>query len=95
MSLGILVFGDNHLILRGPEPTPKQARAMVRHWTMIQLGKPPGEIFCKWTISTREFRENLEWAVCVPGSGARTSAVTQLLQEITDRGIQVVHVAVA
>ncbi len=87
MSLGILVFGDNHLILRGPAPTLDEARAMARHWSVIQLGAPPGTVFGPWSISTREFRENLEWAVDVPGDGERTAAVGQLLTEMAARGI--------
>ena len=87
MSLGILVFGDNHLILRGPAPTFEDARAMARHWSVIQLGQPPGTAYGQWTISTREFRENLEWAVAVPGDGRRTAAVEQLLDEMAKRGI--------
>ena len=44
----------------------------------------------KWTISTREFRENLVWAVVVPGDGEISSAVAQLLDELRSRGI-VIH----
>jgi hypothetical protein len=38
---------------------------------------------------TRAFRENLEWAVVVPGDGDPTPAVTQLLQELSARGIAI------
>jgi hypothetical protein len=89
MNLGILVFGDNHLILRGPPPTIFQARAMARHWSLIQLGEPPGTTFCKWTISTNEFRENLTWAIVTSGTGRRTTAVDQLLNEMSARGINI------
>jgi hypothetical protein len=87
VSVGILIFGDNHLILSGPEPTLVQVRAMVRHWSLIQLGKRAGTEFCKWTISTKEFREDLEWAVAVRGDGERSGAVVQLLAELAARGI--------
>ena len=73
MPVGILIFGDNHLILRGPPPTMEQARAMVRHWSVIRLGEPAGVSFDKWTISTKEFREELSWAVAVPGDGAHAN----------------------
>jgi hypothetical protein len=88
-AVGILVFGDNHLILRGPEPSAKQARAMVKHWSVIELGRPPGDSFCTWRISTREFRENLSWAVHLAGKEAPSSAVRQLLDELLARGIAV------
>jgi hypothetical protein len=44
----------------------------------------------QWTISTREFREDLVWAVVVPGDGEITPGVAQLLSEISARGI-VIH----
>jgi len=43
----------------------------------------------QWSISTREFRENLEWAVVVPGDGEVSSAVAQLLAELAARGITI------
>jgi hypothetical protein len=88
MNLGILIFGGNHLVLRGPSPTDDQAREMVRHWSLIQLGRPPGTTFGQWTISTREFRENLSWAFAVAGPGERTAAVEQLLGELAARGVE-------
>ena len=42
-----------------------------------------------WTISTREFRENLEWAVVVPGEGEISPAVAKLLDELRARGITI------
>jgi hypothetical protein len=36
--VGILVHGDNHLIVRGPLPDPVVAVALVRHWSLIQIG---------------------------------------------------------
>ena len=39
--------------------------------------------------NTREFREDLEWAVIVPGEGDMTPAVKQLLAEMAARGIQI------
>ncbi|MBK9169962.1 MAG: hypothetical protein IPM24_21215 [Bryobacterales bacterium] len=85
--VGILVHGDNHFIVAGPEPDREAALALARHWSLIRIGStmPPG--LAQWTIRTREFRENLAWAVVVPGGGGRTPAVTQLLEEIAARGV--------
>jgi hypothetical protein len=43
----------------------------------------------KWRISSREFRENLEWAVVVPGDGELSPAVALLLDELSVRGIAI------
>ena len=50
---------------------------------------PPA--FDRWHIVNREFRENLEWAVVVPGDSAMSPAVTQLLSELSARGIPIHH----
>jgi hypothetical protein len=42
-----------------------------------------------WSIVTRAFREDLEWAVIVPGDGEATPAVAQLLKELSARGITI------
>jgi hypothetical protein len=88
--VGILVHGDNHFIVRGPVPDRESALALVRHWSVIQIGAPPPPSLDPWQIVTREFRENLEWAVMVPGDGETSPAVATLLQELTARGI-VIH----
>jgi len=88
-GVGILVHGDNHFIARGPLPDPKTALALARHWSVIQIGRAPPPALDRWRISTREFRENLEWAVVVPGDGERSPAVQQLLNEISARGITI------
>jgi hypothetical protein len=87
--VGILVYGDNHFIVRGPMPSRETALDLVRHWSLIQIGAgtPPG--LDSWCIVTREFRENLEWAVVMPGDGDVSSAVTQLLDEVSARGITI------
>jgi hypothetical protein len=43
----------------------------------------------RWSISTREFRENLEWAVVVPGDGEVSPGVRQLLEDLSVRGITI------
>ena len=85
--VGILVHGDNHLILRGPSPEREAALALVRRWSLVQLGAAPQ--LDGWQVVTKEFRENLEWAAVVPGDTAISPAVTVLLQELSARGIAI------
>ncbi|MFZ0821565.1 MAG: hypothetical protein WAM91_15990 [Candidatus Acidiferrales bacterium] len=87
--LGILVIGNNHFIVRGPLPDSETALALARHWSLIQIGCKTPLALQQWRISTREFREDLEWAVIVPGDGEISSAVAQLLSEIARRGIMI------
>ena len=84
---GILVHGDNHFIVSGPLPSPKVARALAQHWSVIQIGATTPPALERWRIVTREFRENLQWAVVVPEEGEISAAVTQLLQALSARGI--------
>ena len=63
--LGILVQGDNHFIVRGPFPQRATAFALVKHWSLIQIGGSTAPSLAGWRISTREFREDLEWAIVV------------------------------
>lgn len=86
---GILVHGDNHFIVNGPLPPPNLACALAQHWSLVQIGANTPPALEHWRIVTREFRENLEWAVVVPGDGEISGVVTQLLQELSGRGITV------
>ncbi len=88
--LGILVHGDNHFIVSGPLPDREIAIALVRHWSLIQIGAvtPPPPLD-KWRIISKAFRENLEWAVVVPTAAATSPAVQQLLIELSARGIAI------
>jgi hypothetical protein len=86
--VGILVHGDNHFIVRGPRPNRAEALALAKHWSLIQIGRKTPVELQRWSISTKEFRENLEWAVIVPGDGVVNPGVTQLLAEISARGIE-------
>ncbi|HEY6342050.1 MAG TPA: hypothetical protein VIY49_11200 [Bryobacteraceae bacterium] len=88
--VGILVHGDNHFIARGPLPDRGTAIALVRHWSLIQIGAASPYPLDQWAIVSRAFRENLEWAVVVPGDGDIAPAVAQLLDELSARGI-VIH----
>jgi len=87
--VGILVLGDNHFIVRGPFPDRETALALARHWSLIQIGQKMPAGLQPWRISTREYRENLEWAVVVPGDGEVTPAVAKLLEGLSARGITV------
>ncbi len=85
--IGILVYGDNHFIVQGPLPDERTALELARHWSIIQIGRTTPAPLKRWSIVTRAFRENLQWAVVVPGEGEMTPAVTQLLKELAARGI--------
>jgi hypothetical protein len=87
--VGILVCGDNHFIVRGPLPDRATALALARHWSIIEIGGSPPEALQPWRISSKEFREDLQWAVVVPGEGEMTAAVRQLLSELAARGIAI------
>jgi len=87
--VGILVHGDNHFIVRGPLPDQEVAIALVRQWSLIQIGATTPPPLDRWHIISREFRENLEWAVVVPGYGEITPTVTTLLEELSARGITI------
>jgi hypothetical protein len=87
--IGILVCGDNHLIVSGPLPDQATALALVRHWSIIQIGQTMPPSLRSWSIVTRAFREDLAWAVVVPGDGEVTPAVAQLLKELSARRIAI------
>jgi hypothetical protein len=87
--LGILVHGDNHFIVRGPLPCRRCALTLVRHWSVIQIGANTRAHLERWRISTREFREDLQWAVVVAGATDFSPAVAQLLAELAARGVEI------
>jgi hypothetical protein len=84
---GILVHGDNHFIVRGPLPSRETALDLVRHWSIIQIGGRPRPDLDEWRIVSREFRENLQWAIVVRGERETGPAVSILLKELVDRGV--------
>jgi hypothetical protein len=88
--VGLLVHGDDHFIVRGPLPDRDAARALIRHWSIIQIGATTRRSLEEWRISTKEFRDDLEWAVIVPGDREISPAVAQLLDELSARGI-IIH----
>jgi hypothetical protein len=87
--VGILVHGDNHFIVRGPLPDRDTALALIRHWSVIEIGATTPAALNRWQIVTREFRENLEWAVVVPGQSDVSPAVRTLLDEVAARGVTI------
>ncbi len=89
--VGILVHGDNHFIVRGPRPDRATALDLVRHWSLIEIGQTTPPALAAWRISTREFREDLEWAIVVPGDREPTAAVARLLDELAARGVDVIR----
>ncbi|HLJ23308.1 MAG TPA: hypothetical protein VKT71_04315 [Candidatus Acidoferrales bacterium] len=87
--IGILVCGNNHFIVEGPPPDYATAVALARHWSLIQINQITPPALQIWSIVTKAFRENLEWAVVVSGDGETTPAVVQLLKEISARGVAI------
>jgi hypothetical protein len=87
--VGILVHGNNHFILSGPLPDEATALALVRYWSIIQIGEAKSSSFGQWQIKSKEFRENLEWAVIVPGERTVSPGVAQLLEELSTRGVAI------
>jgi hypothetical protein len=87
--VGILVHGDNHFIVRGPLPGREVAVALVRHWSVIKIGATTPPELHGWCIISQEFRENLEWAVVLPGDREVSAAVMKVLREMSERGIPV------
>lgn len=91
--LGILVHGDNHFIVRGPLPSRQRALELVRHWSVIRIASGTPAELEPWRISTREFREDLEWAVVVSAGGSMNPAVRELLDELAARGVAILDAA--
>jgi hypothetical protein len=87
--VGILVHGNNHFILTGPRPDQAAALALARHWSVIQIGAPKSQALGQWQIRTKEFRENLEWAVIVPADREPSPGAAELLAELAARGVTI------
>jgi hypothetical protein len=85
--VGILVHGNNHFILSGSPPNEAEALALTRHWSVIQIGGAKSATFGRWEIRAKEFRENLEWAVVVPGDREISTGAAELLAELAGRGL--------
>ena len=87
--IGILAHGNNHFILSGPLPDDATALALVRHWPIIQIGEEKSPAFGHWQVRSKESRENLEWAIVVPGDREISPGVAQLLGEMSARGVTI------
>jgi hypothetical protein len=87
--VGILVHGDNHFIVRGPLPDRDTSEALIRHWSLIRIGGTTPPALAQWQIVSKEFRENLQWAVIVPGESDTSPAVAILLAELSARGVRI------
>jgi hypothetical protein len=87
--VGILVHGNNHFILSGPSPDEATALMLARHWSIIRIGEAKPPFLGQWQIRSKEFRENLEWAVVVPGDRDISPGVAQLLGELSARGMAI------
>jgi hypothetical protein len=73
--VGILIHGNNHFILSGTLPDDSAALALVRHWSVVQIGEAKSSSLGR-QIRSKEFRENLEGAVIVPGDPETSPEVT-------------------
>ena len=87
--VGILVHGNNHFILSGPLPDEATALALARHWSIIRIGEAQSSFLGQWQIRSKEFRENLEWAVVIPGDREVSPGAAQLLGELSARGVDI------
>jgi hypothetical protein len=87
--VGILVHGNNHFILGGPQPSERDALALARHFSLTRIGEVKSPYFEKWQIRQEEFRENLAWAVIVKGDRESSIGVVQLLAELSVRGVAI------
>jgi hypothetical protein len=87
--IGLLVHGDNHFIVQGPKPDWPTALALTQHWSVIEIGRSTPPELAEWTIVNKAFREDLAWAIVVPGERETSPAVAQLLAELAARGIAI------
>jgi len=85
----ILVHGNNHYISSGPRPTAGEAVALARNWSVVQIGELKSQKFRQWEIRNKEVRENLEWAVIMPGDRATSPGVLELLAQSAARGVEI------
>jgi hypothetical protein len=78
---------NRHGLIAGATGTGKTktlqllAEHFSRHFSVVKIGEPVSNAFEKWKIRNKEFRENLEWAVVVPGDSEISPGVSKLLAE--------------
>ena len=87
--IGVLVIADNHFIVRGPEPSLPVAQHLARRWSIIQIGSGINatDEYEQWRVSTKEFRENLTWAIVL--EQPPSPAVQVLLDELAARQVPI------
>lgn len=93
--LGLIVCGDNHFLIRAPQPSAAEAQALVRRWTFPSIADLLGQsppLPPQYQISTREFREDITWALVLESPEPHSPAVAQLLSELIQRGIPITNV---
>ena len=91
--IGVLVYGDNHFIVDGPQPDGATAKALAIHWSLIRINASTPQQLSAWKIINKAFREDLQWAVVVPASSETSPAIVALLGELRKRGIPSTHAA--
>lgn len=79
--------------MRGARPAPDMALALVRRWSVIQIGGSCAPELAAWSVVDRAFREDLEWAVVVREEAEISVAVAILLEELRGRGVVVDSIA--
>jgi hypothetical protein len=96
---GLIAFGrylrtwNNLFILFGPVPDEAAAVALAQHRSIIQIGEMNSSIWGQWQIRSSEFRENLKWAVIVPADRDVSPGVSELLTELSARGVAIRRLA--
>ncbi len=63
--------------------------ALARHWSVMEIGESKSSSFEQWEIRSKEFRENLEWAVVVPGDREASAGMVEVLEEFCARGVAI------
>jgi beta-phosphoglucomutase-like phosphatase (HAD superfamily) len=63
--------------------------ALAWNWSVVQIGEVKSQKSGQWEIRNKEFRENLEWAVMVPGDREISPGVAELLAELEGRGVEI------
>jgi hypothetical protein len=53
--VGILVHGNNHFILSGPEPDEVAALALVRYWAIVQIGEAKSSLSGNGRLGRKSF----------------------------------------
>ena len=53
--VGILVYGNNHLILSGP--LPEEAAALALHWSIVRIGEAMSSSFGQWQIGKQLYSQ--------------------------------------